>query len=155
MSILFTPLGVLLDLLWTEPKPVFNIETTRRKLLFEFSAGFRLCGFRQDTQRPWTSDFSFLIWEGREISFFEDLLCARYCFCFRWNYSKNKVQEKHLDIAAYLGSMDHRKQEWGSEGVWQGKANTRVCYGGVAEDLKVLIPMRPRQKCPECAPRCV
>lgn len=50
MSILFAPLGVVLGLLWTEPKPVFNIETTRRKLSFGLSAGLGLCGFKQDTQ---------------------------------------------------------------------------------------------------------
>lgn len=42
MSILFKPLGVLLGLLRTEPKPASEMETTRMKLLLEISA---LSGF--------------------------------------------------------------------------------------------------------------
>lgn len=49
-SILFNPLGVLIGLLRTEQKLALEIETIRKKLLFEFSARFRLCDLGQVTQ---------------------------------------------------------------------------------------------------------
>lgn len=113
MSILFKPLGVLIGLLRTEQKPAFEIETTGKKLRFEFC--------RLQAVWSWASHsvllrLNILIFAtgGRGGSRVLHLLRTYYMpdivFVIA-GIPPNKAQGKGLDTVAYVEGADHRKQE--------------------------------------------
>lgn len=116
MSILFTPLGVLIGLLRTEQKPVFEIETIRKKFLFEFSviSGCVVLGKLLSAPEPQSSHVPNGNKKGSRVL---HLLRTYYVLDIAFvlvGIPPNKARDMDLGTAAYLGSLDHSKQEWGS-----------------------------------------
>lgn len=113
MSILFTPLEVLVGLFRTEQKPVFEIETTRKKLLFQFSvmSGCVVLGKLLSAPESQSSLFHNGKKKGsRVLHLLRTYSVPDRAFIFV-GIPPNKARDKNLGTVAYLGNVDHSKQQ--------------------------------------------